>query len=360
MPRRRSGLGLVLALTLLSFLAAAETPRVLIYLPERTSPLVDEALIRIRGELGAVGLRVEVRPRGAAPAEGTLDLRDDDYGAIVLAEQGARIDIRAFARGLETPVSQSANPRFPGVDAEVVAVRAVEALRAAMVQYARNREAGEQPLPSAVHDFTRLVEPPARSTPAPEPTEPPAEALEPPPPPSSSALGEASPVRLWLGPVGFFERPAGSSAIGLQGTLWWHPSWLALGLSGQRTFAATRLTGPEGSALLERTSAQLLVGATRPLSVEAQVHLAFGLGVVQYEARPEAAEGYRGSSHSHLSPGLCAQIGASQWLSDDWGIYGALGLEAVTRAPRLRFADRDVAVAGRPTLTLGLGLVLGL
>src|SRR5690606_40882988 len=132
--------------------------------PERTDPLIDEALIRISGELAAVGLRVEIRPPGSVSDEELVPLDAGDYGAIVLSQQRSRIDIRAYARGLETPVSQSAQRNHPGMDAEVVAVPAVEALRAAMIQYARHEvETQNEPAtgrPGAVPASTGTAPPP--------------------------------------------------------------------------------------------------------------------------------------------------------------------------------------------------------
>src|SRR6478735_6996120 len=83
------------------------------------------ALVLIRGELSAVGLEIQVHgPDDTSAAETSpdrlsLDIRD---GAIV---------VRVFAAGAQTPLVESVDLDGPEVTAEVIAVRAVEALRAA-------------------------------------------------------------------------------------------------------------------------------------------------------------------------------------------------------------------------------------
>ena len=117
--------------------ATADPVRVVVIRPEPSGPLLDEALIRIRGELSAVGLGVEVRSPSPETLEGEPSFGPLDYGLVELRTSESQIEIRAHAPGLDSPVVQLADPHHPGINAEVIAIRTVEALRAAMIQYAR-------------------------------------------------------------------------------------------------------------------------------------------------------------------------------------------------------------------------------
>lgn len=339
--------------------AGAEPARVVIRPPESAGPLLEEALIRIRGELRAVGLHVEVLSDPGWSPDDLSPLEAGDYGVIVLSQQGTRIDIRAYAPGLETPVSQSAHTSYPGMDAEVVAVRAVEALRAAMIQFARNREAEGEPLPPAVTDFTRLGSPPAPAPPAAEPRPP---APEPPPVAPAPPRADPDPAHwsLWLGGFGLLDFPAATELGGVQGALWWHPSWLSVGVLGQRTLTGGQVDEPEGAAAFERSAVQLLVGAERPLSERAFALFAAGVGAVHHRARADASPGFNSATSTHLSPVLSAQLGAGYRFAPPLGAFVLAGVEVLADAPRVRFDGRDVATLGRPTLTLALGLTFDL
>lgn len=345
----------------------------ILQVPTRSGPVLEEALIRIRGELRAVGLQVEVHAGPGASTEGTPALfGPGEYGAIVLTEQGGQIEIRAFAPGLETPVSQSASPRHPGVDAEVVAVRAVEALRAAMVQYARSPRPEKGDLPPEVSEFTRLspaptleevgATPPENSLTSPGPGDA---------PPADPNLGDSDGFgresagtgrvwTLWLGAVGALEWPAGKGLGGVQGSVVWQPGWTGIALTGQRSLWGAEVTGPEGRALLERSAVQVAFSLRPRLTETTDLFVTAGAGLAHYAARPEAAEGFAGRSQGHLSPYLGLQLGGAHWLAERVSLYGAFGCEVLRDAPRFRFDGRDVAVVGRPTATLGAGVVLSL
>lgn len=357
--RARRALAWLFALLLTSASALARgEARVLIFPPERTDPLIDEALIRISGELAAVGLRVEIRPPGSVSDEELVPLDAGDYGAIVLSQQRSRIDIRAYARGLETPVSQSAQRNHPGMDAEVVAVRAVEALRAAMIQYARHEvetqnEAGSG-LPGAVTDFTRIA-------PLPEPREPTVA-----PPPSEPQRDEPSgppvtppPWSAWIGALAELELPPGTGQGGIQAAVWWQPSWFRLGLTVQHGFLGGRYDAEEGIAELQRTSMHVAVGAETQPWPGGFLFVAGGLGAAHYAARAEARTGFTAGSGVHWSPAFGLQAGGGHWLTSRLGVYLLSGGSLLTDAPRMRFDRRDVATVGRPTLNVSVGLMLG-
>lgn len=319
---------------------------------------MEEALIRIRGELQAVGLHVEVRRDPGWSPDDLAPLEAGDYGVIVLSQQGTRIDIRAYAPGLETPVSQSAHTSYPGMDAEVVAVRAVEALRAAMIQFARNRPASSDPLPPAVGDFTRL-EPPS---PPPAPLA--VEAPPPPPPPSTTESEPSAPPSttttwaVWLGAVGLLDFPATLGHGGIAGALWWQQAGLRVGVLGQRTLTGGRLHELEGSAIVERSALQLLVGTERALTSDTFAFAAAGVGAVYSEARARANPGFVSSTTTHLSPALSVQLGAGYRFAPPVGAFALAGAEVLAEALRLRFDGRDVAETGRPAASLTLGLTV--
>src|SRR5690606_17254810 len=123
------------ALLLLSLLAAtwlcdpgrakAETAgRVLIVTTPDRNALLEEGLVRVRGELAAMGLSTEPRADG----EPTRTQPSPAYqGALVCERFGTWLRIQAWNPEATMPVTQWIDASDPAVDAEVVAVRAVEA-----------------------------------------------------------------------------------------------------------------------------------------------------------------------------------------------------------------------------------------
>src|SRR5262249_35115347 len=119
---------------------------VLIVTPSNTSPLIDEGVVRVRGELSALGLTTENESEGKSS---TTSARPAYQGTLVFERFGDWLRIQAWNPNLAMPVTQWIDTSDPSVDAEVLAVRAVEALRAALLPYLRRPpEPKESPAPA--------------------------------------------------------------------------------------------------------------------------------------------------------------------------------------------------------------------
>src|SRR5262245_26595020 len=126
---------LLIGLCLLSrTLLAAEPARVVILKSQAADPLTDEALIRARGELSGIGLETSVLTADDETLRRIPSFGTDVYGVVAFERYEQRIQIRAYSPGSQLPIVQDIDTQKPGVNAEVVAVRAVETLRAALLE----------------------------------------------------------------------------------------------------------------------------------------------------------------------------------------------------------------------------------
>ncbi|HTU63964.1 MAG TPA: hypothetical protein VMF89_36110, partial [Polyangiales bacterium] len=72
-------------------------------MPQASDPVLQEAVIRVRGELSAMGLRAEVTPS----AELDTDTESEDVrGALSLERDGPWLRIRARGAKVSTPIVQ--------------------------------------------------------------------------------------------------------------------------------------------------------------------------------------------------------------------------------------------------------------
>ncbi len=336
--------------------AAAQVARVLIALPPQSDALVAEALIRIRGELSAVGLRVELKSPGSQPAT-EPEFGSADYGVLVLERNGELIEIHAFAPGLDSPVIQTADTRQPGINAEVVAVRAVEALRAAMVQYARSKLERHEAVPAPVTGFTKVLAPARVQR---EPARPPAKshAAEPdaaPRKPSADRLDWT----LWLGGNVVIDFPTAADSWGGQAAMFVAYDWFRAGVSIDRTWVAARIDDAAGSSWMRRTAVAGRLRAVFSPDTRFELFLGLGAGAAHYSFASVAAAGYASNDDDHASPLLLTETGCGFWFIRYAGAYVEVRADLATDAPRLRFAGREVALLERPALSASLGLMVG-
>jgi hypothetical protein len=114
-----------------------------------STAMTQEAVHRIEAELAASGFlvdHVESEAAGAcSPSDPNIKLRPVSTG----------IDISASAGPGDDPVSQTVNASDPATTAELIAIRAVEGLRAAMIQALRRSPDGADAAPESVRRFTR-------------------------------------------------------------------------------------------------------------------------------------------------------------------------------------------------------------
>jgi hypothetical protein len=273
-------------------LRAESIARVVIVRPAAGDTLLNEALIRTRGELRAVGLTVEIQ---LAEERALSRLPESVYGTLVFRRSNGRIEIEAFAPGVDAPVLQVVDTAQPSVDAEVVSVRAVEALRAAMLQYARRARASEQALPEAVVGFTKLDRPKQDALASKEPDEPhDAEQAEPSQEraaPSTARESDAVRWSVWLGPE--LSLDVEPSLPNLGGRLAGFAAWrsVAAGISVEHGFGARDVEANEGSASVQRSGALAHAKLELRLSSSVSPYVAVGFGVRRYQVTGAADHG---------------------------------------------------------------------
>jgi hypothetical protein len=353
--------------------AAADPARVLLVAPADASSLVSEALVRAQGELFAVGLasaRTATVPTESSdnPAAGPGDaprLPTDVYGLLVLEQREGAIIIHAWAPHATASLDARVELNAPGVTAEVLAVKAVETLRAAMLQFAR-RERGA--VPEAVRGFTKLpsdeaphdVTPP-EPTPKPAPPKPPPEEVEPPDPPpdepppiATGPLGAAAPIGGWLGPQVAVEPGAGASVGGQVGLLIGR-RWGFAAAVFDTGFGRLQLDAAEGDAKVQRRALTLQLGARVQTARSWELFGRAGVGYAAFDVRGRGEEGYRGLHLTHQSFILQTNAGVSHWLTRSFGLYASIGAVLALDAPVVRIAGHRAATLDHPSVSLSLG-----
>ncbi len=335
----RRGQRLVLAGVVASLLGAlttwaqAESSRVLLRVPAVSDPVLEEAVIRVRGELSAMGLSAEIitdqLPDGAAtavaePARGTLTF-ERDSGWVRIRATGARSN---------TPVLQELDARRSEITAEVVAVRAVEALRAVVTGLA--------------------------------PLTPPAPAAKPPPAkpaPARTSSSAQSPLidpgsfSVWAAPSllhDFGQKGAGVGAeLGVT-----YGYWLCFaGVQANTTLYRASLNVAEGSVDVGRSALLGRAGCALPLAPQLGLFASLGAGLAHYAVDGRAVTGYRAESPRHDSAIWQLGVGGVAWFSRHVGGYARVDASLASSAPTVRVANREVLLLERPLGWAALGVV---
>lgn len=322
--------------------AESEPQRVSIRVPSQADPLLDEALVRVRGELGAMGLDAVVEPSGSASEAPRAGRAAGSGGTLIVERDGAWIRIRAFGPASAVPVLQELDTRRPDVSAEVVAVRAVEALRAVMSGLPERR--------------ARAAEPTKAPKPAPRPTPP--LASQGPAAETSLAPANESALTLWAAPNVLYDPGPGSSALGAElGAFWGHSSLFAGALLGT-TLLSTSLQDVAGRVDLRRSTALARLGARFYLASSLELWLMLGGGLARYDIEGDAVPGFVGVSNRHHSALLATGAGATGWLSRHFGAYLRLDATLATDPPAILSVKREIALLEQPTLSVALGIIL--
>jgi len=321
----------------------AAPPRVLVTAPADASVLLKESLVRAQGELSAVGLGADVELLPSAPrvAHTPPGLRDV-YGLLELEQHGSLISIHAWAPGATESLDARVDLAGPGVTSEVIAVRAVETLRAAMLQFA---EAERGAVPEAVRGFTRFTAPVA-ATPPPPPAKP-----QPPAP-------RSPPLAFWAGPA-LALHPGVSPDLGAQLGILVGPSRVFAAAAFETTLGDLHLEGDHGSADVRRQAVWLQLGFRfRPAS-SWEVATRAGAGYVAFGIEGVGDPGYHGAESSHGSLGLMLGVSTVYWATRAFGLYGSVGGRIATDAPTILIAEKQVITLDRPAFVLSLGASVG-
>jgi hypothetical protein len=322
--------------------APARSPRVVVSAPKDARALLQEALVRAQGELSAVGLGAEIQLQGGAGTR-ALRLPSDVYGLLELEERGRWLLIRAWAPRARQSVDARVDLSASAVTAEVIAVRAVETLRAAMLEFARSEQGR---VPDAVRGFTRFE--------AGAPVKPAVGK----PSTAQAARPLAPPLAFWAGPaVSLHART--SPDLGAQlGVL--VGRGLVFGAAAfESTLTDLRLSAAHGSAEVRRQAVWAQVGARFRPGRPWEVATRGGVGYASFAIEGSAEPGYRGISATHGSAAVMLGVSSTYWATRAFGVYSSVGGRLALDAPTIVIADRQVITLDRPSFVISLGVNVG-
>jgi len=327
----------------LAFAATARSsdlPTMVIVSSSTSDARLARALVLIRGELSALGLDVQMRvadapdtpPSASEPPSERLSL--DIKEGVVL--------VRVFAAGAQAPLVESVDLDGPEVTAEVIAVRAVEALRAARL------------LPSQA---PRVVEPKA---PAERPLVKQPTADHSPAEPAKAAPG-VRPIpllQLALGPT-FVQNSQGPPQLSAHAAVRVGPSWGFVALGAEGSLAGPDFSRPAGSAQVTRRALLLQLGARVRLQRAWEVSARGGLSYIHYAASGVAQPGYLEQDLKHDTGAASLSLGGAYYFARAFGVYLDFSGLVAFDAARVRLGSEDAVTLDRPSFALGIGLLLG-
>jgi hypothetical protein len=340
---RRCWCAIASLLAQLAFAAPAfpsDSPIPVIVTTNTSDARLTRALVLIRGELSALGLDVQLRNVDAAdPAPAAAESSSERLSLDV--KEGA-IVVRVFAAGAQAPVVESVELDGPEVTAEVIAVRAVEALRAARL------------LPSPPQRAAAPRPPATRSPAKPSPVEP---------PPSESPTIIASPLpapllELALGPT-FTQNLQGLPQPAARASAAVGPRWGFLAVGGEASLAGLGFNRDSGSAQISRRALFLQLGARIRLHRAWGLNARAGISYLHYGAAGIAKPGYLAQDLEHSSGAVSLSLGGAYYFTRAVGAYLDVGGLAAFDAARVRLADESVVTLDQPSLAIGFGLLLG-
>jgi len=323
---RWSAVGGLLAPLAFTFVGnASESQNVVIVSADASDDRLARALVLIRGELSALDVQVRVAEPTAAPSSTeserlSLDLKD---GLVVL---------RAFAPGAPTPLVESVEPDGPEVNAEVIAVRAVEVLRAARLLPAEAKKVtAAQPnavrRPNASH---ALAAPRERGAPA---------------------------IQLALGPS-LVQNSRGMPQIDGHAAVRIGPNWGFVAADGETSLSKMQLVHATGTAQITRQALFLQLGARLRLRDVWEVTVRSGFGYLHYTASGVARQGYLDRDLQHRSTAVSVALGGTYYVDRAFGVYLDLSAVAALDAARIRLNGENVVTLDRPSVSVGAGAVL--
>ncbi len=355
-----------------------EAPRVRIQRPLQGDELIDVAVVRILGELSAVGLDVEVLHRGV-PERGVVPpLEDGTYGMLAVRREQQWIELDTWAPDGGAAYTQRLDASDPQTTAEVIAVRAVEALRAKWLEYA---ELSNTALPSEVEQLTVQAPPPEpepepKSEPAPPAAPPTPEQPRPAPPETTPVADAPDPqrvelpptpkfdtgrwtVQLLLGPNLTLEGEAGSN-IGLQGGALLGTSGLHVGVSIHSSLQRPEVSAAVGRAEIDRTRYLGMVRGELELGRSATAYGMVGVGVARFAINGTKTGGEELEARDALFHRLCGSLqgGSVLWLTQSFGLFGEAEVSGLAEQMVIRMDEQAVHTFGTPTAAFGMGILL--
>jgi hypothetical protein len=316
--------------------------RVVVAAPSDASPLLREALVRAQGELAAVGLDARLQLVDVATGESSPRLARDVYGLLAFEERAATLTIHAWAPRADQPIVATVKLGEPGVNAEVIAVRAVETLRAAMLEFAQTARGD---VPAVVRGFTRF--------------EPEPERAPPPAAPRWRSLRLAPPLAFWAGPAVSLHA-GGSPDLGAQFGVLVGPSFGFAAAAFESTLGNLRLQAAHGSAEVRRQAVWAQLGARFRPARAWEIATRAGVGYAAFSITGSGDAGYRGKQATHGSLAFMLAISGTYWATRSFGLYTSVGGRVATDAPSIVIAEQPVITLDRPSFVISLGANVGL
>lgn len=395
---RRSGFGLALALCAALFVSreasAAEEIGVVVVRAPHAGKVVEEATVRLAGELRAVGFSVRSL-EGAPGVDGRAQIEGADgvFAAIAILEtdRGTVADAWIADHATKETLVRRVELGVPGASnaASDLAVRSAELLRASLLELS-----GEQrrELPERVAQWiadaaapagreaialdAALLQPRAAVGPADRPTA--ASGAAAPASGSRAARGSAAPGRLDpqsaaprapAAPTSDERRlsvEAGLAAlagdVGVVPGPYFRVGYdLAAGVSLRGTLVpavvARSLDAPGGRVALRQTAAMIgLAYAAGPEAWRIHPVISLGAGVYHVTVAGRANPPYRDRRQDWLTAGVSAGAGVGVRVLPYLAAHAALDVLVLARQPVFTIAGVEVGRTGRPALLPSLGL----
>jgi len=326
----------------LAFAAAAsgsDLPNTVLVSSNTSDARMTRALILIRGELSAFGLDVQVRIAETADVPPSLTETSERLNLDV--KEGVVV-VRVFAAGTQVPLVESVDFDGPEVTAEVIAVRAVEALRAARL------------LPSQAPRVAPPKPPPSPSSAERARTSPPQTV----PQPAAASERPVPTLQLWLGPT-LVQNSQGLPQLSGRAAVLAGPRWGFVALGAESSISRPEFTGKAGSAHISRRNLFLQLGARVRLHHAWEVSARGGVSYLHYAASGVAQPGYLEQDLEHGTGAVSVSFGGAYYFARAFGVYLDVSGLAAFDAARVRLGDENVVTLDRPSLALGTGVVLG-
>ncbi|WP_438032468.1 hypothetical protein [Sorangium sp. So ce204] len=345
------------ALTLLlcaaSPAASGEPARVVLVRPGAADPSISEALIRIRGELVADGFDVEVLDAAQSAASAprpTMDDAGQQAGSaaligLFLAPDGQAAELWVVDPRTHETLVRRIDTRGEAREhiVEVLAVRAVELLRASLLELLMSSQRAAAPAPAAAPPPSEVSQQAPRQA---------DRSLD---PPRRSMWG------VELG-GGLLASPGGvGPALLLVARLRFAPLGPIGPLEARLSFAglgtAPRVAGPQGSATVQQRFGLVELAALPWPELRLRPRFSVGLGALHVAVDGEASWPYRGVHSGRWA--FAADAGAGVEL----GIVRRLDVVVEAHAlvahpyPVVRFVETEAARGARPALLGSLSLV---
>lgn len=364
----RLGVRIFFVLSLLAFPSGApaspldESATVYLLLPDAPPAPLDEAVFRISAELRAVGFEIERRSLNSqelVPSAGASEAIEESpreppvfvAPRIELDPQSDRLEIRAYSEPQATPLVQTMRWE-DDESAEVIAIRAVELLRAAMLQSLRDERTRASPS-SVVVRFTGHHQ--AEAPPAPQVVEP--TSVHPSEQSTSLHTKRKRPSR-WMLAAGAGIYGEGSSttprpSAEFLGTLMFGVFFVGASLDG--SILPLSWTLSEGSLDVRQLSLHWRGGLRAPCPSRFECHLGGAVGYHGLFLQPKPSTGQNPDPVRHSGLLLSGDVLIARFWDNGWGLFGHTRVGSMLNAPSAE-DEPSAGPLGRPSYNVAIGL----